>query len=115
METVLFVKKVWYQYGWLWLAAVKLRIVRRATDAAAQAKKRRYAALAHAEGAEFVPFIVETFGGFGKEARDFISDLAIFASITSQVWSAAETRLMVRSEILRPSPSCCPSPLALRP
>jgi hypothetical protein len=36
-----------------------------AAEAAAQEKRRRYAAMAHAEGAAFVPFIVETFGGFG--------------------------------------------------
>jgi len=71
----------------------------RAADVAAAEKKRRYTALARAEGAEFVPFIVETYGGFGKEARAFIDELAKFAAITSQVWSAAETRFMVRSEV----------------
>ena len=55
----------------------------------------------HAEGAIFVPFIIETFGGFGKDARAFITDLAKFASATSQVWSAAETRFMVRAEVQR--------------
>src|SRR4051812_22050783 len=57
--------------------------------------------MAHADGAEFVPFIVETFGGFGKDARNFIADLARFAATTSQVWSAAETRFMVRAEVQR--------------
>ena len=47
----------------------------RAAEAAAQEKRRRYAAMAHADGAEFVPFIVETFGGFGKDARTFIAGL----------------------------------------
>ena len=48
----------------------------RAADAAAQEKKRRYAAMASAEGAEFVPFVVETYGGFGTDARAFMDDLA---------------------------------------
>ena len=43
----------------------------RAAEAAAQEKRRRYAAMAHADGADFVPFLVETFGGFGKDARTF--------------------------------------------
>jgi hypothetical protein len=73
----------------------------RAGEAAAQEKRRRYAAMAHADGAEFVPFIVETFGGFGKDARIFIADLARFAATTSQVWSAAETRFLVRAEVQR--------------
>ena len=73
----------------------------RAAEAAAQEKRRRYAAMAHADGAEFVPFIVETFGGFGKDARTFIADLAKFAATTSQVWSAAETRFLVRAEVQR--------------
>ena len=73
----------------------------RAAELAAQEKRRRYAALAHADGAEFVPFVVETFGGFRKDARAFISDLAKFAVTSSRVWSAAETRFMVRAEVHR--------------
>jgi hypothetical protein len=73
----------------------------RAAEAAAQEKRRRYAAMAHADGAAFVPFVVETFGGFGNDARAFISDIAKFAATTSQVWSAAETRFMVRAEVQR--------------
>ena len=73
----------------------------KAAEEAAQEKKRRYAALAHSEGATFVPFIVETFGGFGKDARTFIADLAKFAAVTSRVWSEAETRFMVRAEVQR--------------
>ena len=73
----------------------------KAAEEAAQEKKRRYAAMAHSEGATFVPFIVETYGGFGKDARAFIEDLAKFAATTSQVWSAAETRFMVRAEVQR--------------
>ena len=73
----------------------------RAASVAAQEKKRQYGAMASAEGAEFVPFVVETFGGFGKEARDFISDVAKFASVTSQVWSASETRHLIRAEVHR--------------
>ena len=72
-----------------------------AAEEAAQEKKRRYAAMAHSEGATFVPFIVETYGGFGKDARAFIADLAKFAATTSRVWSAAETRFMVRAEVQR--------------
>jgi hypothetical protein len=73
----------------------------RAANVAAQEKKRQYGAMASAEGAEFVPFIVETYGGFGVDARDFMSELAKFASLTSQVWSASETRHLVRTEIHR--------------
>ena len=73
----------------------------KAAEEAAQEKKRRYAAMAHSDGASFVPFIVETYGGFGKDARAFITDLAKFAATTSRVWSAAETRFMVRAEVQR--------------
>ena len=48
-----------------------------------------------------MPFIVETYGGFGKDARAFIADLAKFAATTSRVWSVAETRFMVRAEVQR--------------
>ena len=72
-----------------------------AAEEAAQEKKRRYAAMAHAEGASFVPFIVETFGGFGKDARAFIAELAKYATVGSRLWSAAETRFMVRAEVQR--------------
>ena len=57
--------------------------------------------MAHAEGAAFVPFFVETYGGFFKDARAFIAELAKYAATTSQVWSAAETRFLVRAEVHR--------------
>ena len=39
-------------------------------------KTTKYQALAAAEDCKFVPFIQESFGGFGTEARKFISELA---------------------------------------
>ena len=42
-------------------------------------KRRRYDATCTAEGATFVPFVLETFGGFGNDARAFIRLLADFA------------------------------------
>ena len=68
-----------------------------AAEAATQEKKRRYSAMAHAEGAAFVFFIVETYGGFCKDARAFIAELANYAAL----WSAAETRFLVRAEVHR--------------
>ena len=71
----------------------------RSTLIAAQRKRHRFATLAAAEGAVFVPFILETFGGFGAEACDFLKDLARFARLNSSAFSVSETRLIVRSEI----------------
>jgi hypothetical protein len=69
------------------------------TSRAVQRKRRRFGALAAAEGATLVPFIVETFGGFGNEARALISDIAIYAANNSPAWPEYETRLTIRSEI----------------
>ena len=38
-------------------------------------KKRDYLALAEAEGLDFIPFVMESFGGFGKEAKSLIEAL----------------------------------------
>ena len=38
-------------------------------------KKRDYLALAKAEGLDFIPFVMETFGGFGKEAKSLVETL----------------------------------------
>ena len=67
------------------------------TRAAVARKKHRFGALA-AEGATAL-FVVETFGGFGNEARAFISDIAIYAANNSPAWPEYETRLTTRSEI----------------
>ena len=42
------------------------------TTEAETSKHRKYGVMARAEGAKFVPFVVETFGGVGKEASSFV-------------------------------------------
>src|SRR6185437_15016032 len=70
----------------------------RSTKIAAARKRNRFAVLAAAEGAEFVPFILETYGGFGIEARKFIAEVARYTTISSSI-PYSETCFMIRSEI----------------
>jgi hypothetical protein len=56
----------------------------------ARSKSLKFEAFSRAQGATFVPFVVETFGGFCKEAVSFISTLATFSGLHSQVWTAEE-------------------------
>jgi hypothetical protein len=49
---------------------------RAAAQAREQAKDRKYAAMAQAEGAAFTPFVLETHGAMGKRAGLFLDQLA---------------------------------------
>ena len=55
-------------------------------------KQAKYDALCEAENATFIPFVVETFGGFCKEAKAFVNKLARHAELASNVWSSTEIR-----------------------
>ena len=64
-----------------------------ATAAAAERRKdAQYLQRAAAENAEFVPFIVESFGGFGNKARRLVNDIAAYARIGSVLWSPYAVR-----------------------
>ena len=71
----------------------------RATIPASNQKRRRFDALAAAEGSVFIPFILETYGGFADEARTFINTIARFANSHSHVWTASQARLGMRSAL----------------
>ena len=71
----------------------------RATIPAANQKRRRFDALAAAEGSIFVPFILETHGGIANEARTFLNTLAKFAQLHSHVWNSTQARLGIRSAL----------------
>jgi hypothetical protein len=70
-----------------------------AADAYAKHKIRKYSAQAEREGATFVPFIVETFGGFCKQATELVKAIAKYAHLNSAVWSSAATLTGLRTEI----------------
>ena len=55
---------------------------------AEQRKERRHSATSAAGGATFVPFVLETYGGFGEQARAFIRLLADYAAPTGAASTA---------------------------
>lgn len=68
----------------------RLTASRRTLSTAARAegtKARQYAERAAAEHADFVPFIIESYGGFGEQARRFANEIAAHARIGSDLWS----------------------------
>ena len=68
-----------------------------ATARAAESRKsRQYLQRAVDENAEFVPFIVESFGGFGDRARAFVNQIAAYARVGSQLWSPHDIRTRVQ-------------------
>jgi hypothetical protein len=62
-------------------------------------KINRYTELARHERATFVPFVVETFGGFGREARKFCTLLSRFAEGASDVYTSTDVMLNLRADI----------------
>jgi hypothetical protein len=62
-------------------------------------KTRRYTQLARHEQATFVPFVVETFGGFGREARQFCTLLSRFAEGASEIYTRTDVLLGLRADI----------------
>jgi hypothetical protein len=61
-------------------------------------KTSKYRKVAEAESASFVPFVLESFGGFGTQALKFVSDAASLArESVSLAQSEPDFRSMVRS------------------
>ena len=55
-------------------------------------KKAKYAAMAKAQQASFIPFAVETYGGLGKSARKLINQIVAAAEDQQQLLSSEEIR-----------------------
>jgi hypothetical protein len=55
-------------------------------------KKAKYAAMAKAQQASFLPFAVETYGGLGKSARKLIKQIVAAAEDQMQLLSSEEIR-----------------------
>ena len=56
-------------------------------------KRNQYRDMAREQGAEFVPFALETFGTFGRAANEFVAAIADYASQgtdNSSAWSRNE-------------------------
>ena len=64
-----------------------------------RAKDRKYLARATAENAIFVPFIVETYGGWGVKAQAFCKRLANFAEDHAARWTAIDVREALRKGV----------------
>jgi hypothetical protein len=67
---------------------------------AERSKSRQYKDKAKHARATFVPFVMETFGGFGKCARDFVNLLATFARSGSALWTPADVRRTAQRAVL---------------
>ena len=65
----------------------------------ASIKTTRYREMARQEESTFVPFILETYGGFCKAARDFMSTLSSYGDLHSATWKSRELHLGLRSAI----------------
>ena len=48
-------------------------------DVAERLKINKYEELSQNQNAIFIPFVIETYGGLGKKAQDFLNELSIFA------------------------------------
>src|ERR1700733_9857027 len=48
-------------------------------DVAERLKIKKYEELSQNQNAIFIPFVIETYGGMGKKAQDFLNELSIFA------------------------------------
>ena len=53
-------------------------------------KNNKYKGVARREGATFVPFVVETFGGVGKQASSFIKTTVKLAGDLKYRWAPSE-------------------------
>jgi hypothetical protein len=62
-------------------------------------KQNRYNDLARRTHSTFVPFVVETTGGFGAQARRFCSRLARFAEEATQEYTRTELLLGIRTAV----------------
>ena len=68
----------------------------RAAASAEAAKNRQYLARAEQEHAQFFPFVVETFGGFGKLARQLVKLISDHASGASALFSPDDIRQAIQ-------------------
>ena len=68
----------------------------RAAASAEAAKNRQYLARAEQEHAQFFPFVVETYGGFGKLARQLVKLISDHASGASALFSPADIRQAIQ-------------------
>jgi hypothetical protein len=68
----------------------------RAAASAEAAKNRQYLARAEQENAQFFPFVVETYGGFGKLARQLVKLISDHASGASELFSPADIRQAIQ-------------------
>ena len=62
-------------------------------------KKAKYAAMAKAQQASFIPFAVETYGGLGKSATKLINLIASAAEDGLQMLSESEVRKELRESV----------------
>jgi hypothetical protein len=70
-----------------------------AAKIAERRKNLKYLARVEAERAEFFPFIVETFGGFGNKARELIKVLAAHSEVGSDLWSPADISSGIKRDV----------------
>ena len=68
-----------------------------AAHARETAKTSKYRKAAEAESATFVPFVLETFGGFGTQALKFVSDVASLVRENLSLAQSEPDCSMVRS------------------
>ena len=62
-------------------------------------KNQKYLARVEAERAEFFPFIVETFGGFGAKAQELIRILAAHSEVGSNLWSPTDISSGIKRDV----------------
>lgn len=68
-------------------------------EAMERIKRNRYDGLARLARASFIPFVVETFGGFGACARRFCSRLARFAEGATREYTRTDLLMGIRSGV----------------
>ena len=70
-----------------------------AANAVARWKSSRYAPMAHHESASFIPFVVETFGGFCDQAISLMKSISSYADSNSPSLTKNEVLLGIRSSV----------------
>jgi hypothetical protein len=70
-----------------------------AAQRAEKKKNDKYLEKSTEVGAKFVPFVFETFGGLGKQAREFLRTIALFAHENSFIISPHEIMTSLRNSI----------------
>jgi hypothetical protein len=62
----------------------------RTAENAATQKKRKYAEMCENIGANFIPFAIESYGGYSQDALSLIQQIGVFASTHLSAWSKKE-------------------------